>query len=99
MQTVRLIAGLGFIAVLAACQPKPEPIKPQPIYNKYGDVVGCEGGTYVPGAVDLPCMPPEDECEPQSTVGAVPCPPSGGGGREPTDPGRPSSTPPGTAAP
>ncbi len=119
MQSIRTFAGLGFVVVLAACQPKPEPIKPQPIYDKYGSVVGCEGGTYVPGAVDLPCLPPDecveqssstaapvpclppDDCVEQSTPGALPCPPPGGGGRDPNGssvPNRnPDPTTPGTA--
>ncbi|PKP72806.1 MAG: hypothetical protein CVT84_16825 [Alphaproteobacteria bacterium HGW-Alphaproteobacteria-6] len=41
------LAGLGFILVLGACarpEPAPAPIQPQPIYNKVGQAIGCEGG-------------------------------------------------------
>lgn len=66
---------------LGACsqQSEPVPIQPQPIYDKYGDVVGCEGGTYVPGSnYENPCEPPPEGCEdPQtaSTAAGIPCPP------------------------
>lgn len=39
--------GLAIILALGACAkpaPAPEPIQPQPIYNKYGKAIGCEGG-------------------------------------------------------
>ncbi len=101
MPKFRFALGLCCVAALAACQKAPEPIKPQPIFNKYGDVVGCEGGTYVPGALDMPCMPPPEDCDPQATAGAVPClPPSTG--RDPNGsgtPGRTPNNPPGAAAP
>lgn len=85
-----LAVGLCLVAMLAACQKAPEPITPQPIYDKYGGVIGCEGGTFVPGSAEMPCLPPPDECDPQST--AMPCPPPDGG-RDPNDSSVPGGQP------
>ena len=83
----RVFTGITFAVVLGACArpaPEPVPIAPQPIYNKYGDVVGCEeGGTYTPGAnYENPCLPPDDGCDPQTSTSAagLPCVP-----RDPQD--------------
>ncbi|MAQ85619.1 MAG: hypothetical protein CMH12_20555 [Maritimibacter sp.] len=73
-----MLRELRFILVaaplaLAACAQQEEPMPPrvikgEPIYNKYGSVVGCEQGLYIPGA-QLPyqCMPPPppgEQCDP-----------------------------------
>ncbi len=91
MSVLRSVTALGFAAVIGACsQPAPEPSAPvlqgQPIYDKLGGIVGCEDGEYVPGAAPAEqCLPPGDECEPNSTAtaGGLPCP----------DPGRPDDDP------
>ena len=86
-----LFRGVHWVAVAAlvvSCtQPEPEPprISGQPIFDKFGGVIGCEGGVYIPGApIDQQCEPPLDECEEQipGTAAVIPCPPP----REDCDP-------------
>jgi len=68
MFSTKTTASLCFslVIVLGACAQQVEPprITPQPIYNKHGDVVGCEGGGQYDTASqqENPCLPPEDEC-------------------------------------
>ena len=78
----RGLALLGALSLVAACAPRPVPVTWQPVYNKYGGVVGCEDGNgNVTTAAPLPCLPPPG-C--QYTPGAAPCDPGGGQtGREP----------------
>lgn len=84
MHYFKITCGIILATGLVACsQPEPEPIMPQPIYDKHGDVIGCEGGQYQPGAGPVPCMPPPDDgcdstspndpdCYPQSHRGDEP---------------------------
>ena len=80
MKAIRICTALGVIGVLAACAQQEEPpvIKPQPVYNKFGEG-SCEGEwIYVPGTVPEldECVPPED-CEPvyASDGSIIECPP------------------------
>lgn len=65
----KIATGLCFslVVVLGACAQQPEPLRitPQPIYNKHGDVVGCEGGGQYDSTSqqENPCEPPETGCE------------------------------------
>lgn len=83
-KTIGAVASIAF--VLAGCaqqQSEPLVITPQPIFNKFGEAVGCEGdATYNPNNEEYPCEPPE--CQEYDAQG-VPCPPPG---REPDDPDR-----------
>jgi len=94
MGIVSRFACLAFVAVIGACsQPEPEPrvIRGEPMFDKYGDVSGCDGGVYIPGAaLEDQCLPPPDECRGQSTASAagVPCPPSKRPREDRDDPGR-----------
>lgn len=83
MQFFRIAAVVGIGVSLVACSrpaPPPEPIQPQPIYNKYGEVVGCEGGVYRAGAPN-PCVPYDEGCD--STSNNPDCYPQDG--RDPDD--------------
>ncbi len=54
---------LPSIVLVACAKPEMAPVSAVPIYNKMGDVVGCEGGDRVPNtSQENPCDPPED-CE------------------------------------
>lgn len=90
MKAIKLFAVMGVTGMLAACAQQEEPtiIKPQPVYNKFGEG-SCEGEwVYVPGAAPQfdECVPP-DECEPvyASDGSLIECPerqryPDAGGG-------------------
>jgi hypothetical protein len=92
------IAGLAFCGLLAACgqqqQAEPQPVYPQPTFDKSGDA-SCPDGL-VPGRTSanapLVCLPPPPggECPPgQTNVGAandVVCIPEQNG-RDPDEPG------------
>ncbi len=73
---------------LAACaqqEEAPPPIQGQPVFNKMGEVVGCEQGVYVPGAAaPNQCYIPDDECDPQYSSVDPDCVPPG---RDPQDSG------------
>ena len=102
---IKLIGATASIAfILAGCaqqQQQPVTVAPQPIYNKFGEAIGCEGGgelnpSYDPnggltGEYENPCEP--EECEDGYVVGAadIPCDPP----RERDDPQR-TPTPPQT---
>lgn len=67
MKAIKLCALTGIAGMLAACAQQEEPtlIRPEPVYNKFGDG-SCEGDwIYVPGSAPQrdECVPP-DECEP-----------------------------------
>ena len=75
-------------AILGACaqqEEAPTPIAPEPIYDKYGAVVGCSDGTEAtPGtaAPANPCEPPDDgDCVEDSSTSTLECPPPRGGDR------------------
>ncbi|WP_171241157.1 hypothetical protein [Ruegeria sp. HKCCA5491] len=89
----KLWAATACLALVAACgqTEAPEPIQPEPIFNKYGDVVGCTGGASPSGAnPDQPCLPPPPPppggCDDSAVAGtaSVPCSPTGEE-REPED--------------
>ncbi|MFV2033887.1 MAG: hypothetical protein ACC631_02025 [Halocynthiibacter sp.] len=95
---IRSFGGLGFVALLAACAQAvvpPAPIQPEPIYNKFGNAVGCEGdGIYDPNSeLENPCLPPppppDGQCEP--TAVAYVCEPGGDGGDNQRNPNSPTS--------
>ncbi len=102
-----------FLVVGCTQNEEPQPIYPEPIYNKYGNVVGCSDGSTVTGSTaDNPCKklpPPPDGCDETSTPGTAddPCAPPPGENRDPDDssttgggrdPGRGSSTPGGSSS-
>ena len=85
---------LAVVAVVGACS-QPEPtrtvIRGEPMFDKYGDVSGCDGGVYVPGAaLEDQCLPPPDQCDDPATASAagIPCPPSRQEREDRDDPGR-----------
>ncbi|MDF2140283.1 hypothetical protein [Paenirhodobacter sp. CAU 1674] len=71
---IRLALGLGTLGIVAACAaPAPTPIMPEPIYDKYGDVVtaGCRPrdtaiSAQYPGTLPI-C---EELCGPGQTAAA-----------------------------
>ena len=80
MNAIKLCVAVGVIGMLAACAQQEEPpvIKPQPVYNKFGEG-SCEGEwIYVPGAAPQfdECVPPED-CDPVYAADGsiIECPP------------------------
>ena len=79
----RTAAFLLVPAFAAACAtatpPPPPPIQGQPIYNKYGEQVGCEEGVFIPGAQQQQqCLPPPREnCDPNAVTYAPDCRPPG----------------------
>lgn len=90
-------ASATIAVLLAGCaqqqQVEPPMVTPQPIYNKFGEVVGCEGGaTYDPNNEQYPCEP--EECQDGQTAAAAnyPCWPN----RDPDDPNNSGGTPVGT---
>lgn len=89
----RVLRVLAVPVFVAACAPQPATpvVYGQPIYDKFGsEIVGCESGTFIPGAApELQCAPPPDDCDPQSTAASVDpnCRP---GGRD--DNGRPNTS-------
>ena len=94
MMSIFKTGGVLCIAAFAvACsqpEPQPEPpmIRGEPMYDKYGGIVGCEDGVYIPGAPPAQqCLPPPEDCR-INVPGAAPtnsslppCPPS----RQPRD--------------
>lgn len=111
MKIMNFCAAVGIAGLLAACAQQEEPmlVKPEPVYNKFGDA-GCEDAwIYIPGSVPErdECVP-EDECEPvYDTAGnIIYCPPpprypdaggSDSGGRSPTGSTSPTGSAAGTA--
>lgn len=91
MKIAPILAASAVAALLAACAQQEEPmIRPQPVFDKYGEG-SCEGEwVYVPGTAPeyAECVPP-DECEPvyDSAGNLIECPPE----RRP-DPGRNDGT-------
>ncbi|WP_170771090.1 hypothetical protein [Ruegeria lacuscaerulensis] len=89
------------LTFVAACSQTeaPQPIQAEPIFNKYGDVIGCSDGSSPAGTATEPCVPPPpppEGCDDSSVAGtaSVPCTPPGeerdpsdsstsGGGRDP----------------
>ncbi len=65
-----MVLVISMLALGACSQPEPQPIQPQPTYDKYGnpDGGGCVGGQTAGGG--NPCPPPGDYYEQ----------PDGGGG-------------------
>ncbi|GAB4388453.1 hypothetical protein [Albidovulum sp.] len=67
------IAGLVLPLFVVGCAQQNEPPKPiqgQPVFNKYGEQVGCESGVFIPGAPEqFQCRPPE-ECAPNTAFAA-----------------------------
>ncbi len=62
----------------------------QPIFNKFGDPVGCEGGwqwdpSMPPGQE---CQPPVEECDPQIDPNCLPNEGEGGGDGQRRNPNR-----------
>ncbi|WP_171323470.1 hypothetical protein [Halovulum dunhuangense] len=95
-----LLACGAFVAACSQPEPAPPPpvIQGEPIYDKFGGVTGCTSGVYVPGAAPQDqCLPPPDECTPNSTTAADPCLPlrDDDRGRDPTtpDPQTPGTAP------
>ena len=75
MRTILSAAcGIAAILVLASCASKPEPIKPEPIFDKYGNSVGdvCRDGrqSYSPNDPRSRLPICEDSCEEGYTPGA-----------------------------
>lgn len=80
MTLLKFTAGAAAAALLAACAQQEEPtmVRPQPVFDKFGEG-SCEGEwIYIPGTVPqyAECVPPED-CEMivTATGQTVPCPP------------------------
>lgn len=96
--STKLCAAL-MLPIFAACSPAPapEPITPEPIFDKFGGVIGCtDGGVLADGSLGELCLPPdEDDCI--DVPGRPPCDPDGERpGREDTpdrDPERPDRDP------
>jgi hypothetical protein len=64
---VKTFAAIAVGTILASCAPKPEPIMPEPVYDKYGTIVvnECRPST-VPVSPNYPERLPicEEECPP-----------------------------------
>jgi len=79
---------LPSILLVACGQPQVVPVSATPIYNKMGDVVGCEGGDRVPNtSQENPCDPPDD-CV--IVAGTNECYPTGKGDDPDPDPQNPT---------
>ena len=50
LRSVLIVVPLALAACAQTEPPRPL-IRGEPIYSKYGDVIGCEQGRYIPGAV------------------------------------------------
>ena len=83
MNCLTKLSALAMISVVAACSPRiePQPIRGEPILNKYGSVGECvapDGRTYSASADPLePCLPPPSETCPGgfvSVTGEYICP-------------------------
>lgn len=62
LRSVLIVVPLALAACAQTEPPRPL-IRGEPIYSKYGDVIGCEQGRYIPGAPQrIQCLPPE-ECD------------------------------------
>ena len=93
MKALQISALVGILGILAACAQQPEPIRPQPVFDKLGTGSCQDGYVYVPGTAPTePCVP-IDECE--GLTGAdgatIPCLPPGG--RDDDDGRTPTGTP------
>ncbi|MXQ07586.1 hypothetical protein GQ651_06980 [Alphaproteobacteria bacterium GH1-50] len=80
MKSVIVTAATGAALFLAGCaqQEEPAPVRPEPMFDKFGGGTCTEGYVYVPGSVPerAECVP-DDECEPvyDSTGAVIDCPP------------------------
>jgi len=85
---------IGFVAILGACaQPEPEPIAPEPIYNKYGEATGCRSADGQITGINSNYAGRENPCVPEDCVDGyiagtqTPCVPTY---RDPQDGDRPT---------
>ncbi len=77
MTSMRVAALFCVPLALTACAQQEEPRAPvvrgEPVFNKLGDIVGCEQGVYIPGAqMQYQCYPPPDDCPDVQTATNVP---------------------------
>ena len=80
MKSLVTTALAGAALVLAGCaqQEEPAPVRPEPMFDKFGGGTCTEGYVYVPGTIpELAECIPDDDCEPvYDTSGAIiDCPP------------------------
>ncbi|MEM6610597.1 MAG: hypothetical protein AAF689_18715 [Pseudomonadota bacterium] len=99
MANSKTICAALVLPILAACAPAPtpQPILPEPIFNKFGGVIGCtDGGVLADGSAGVPCLPPDDE-DCVDIPGRPPCDPEddrrGSDDRPDRDPDRPDRDP------
>lgn len=57
----------GLLALAACAQPEPEPVRAQPVYDKYGNATysECRGADVQITTANVnipPCLPPEEDC-------------------------------------
>ena len=98
MSLTRFMATLGVAATLVACAQTETTtmVRPEPVFDKFGNG-SCEAGwIYTPGAAPEELCVPEDECvNPVQTASGIYCPPvyrqeqddgrdDNDGGRQPT---------------
>ncbi|AZQ67735.1 hypothetical protein EF888_11675 [Silicimonas algicola] len=87
MSLTKFMATLGTAAILTACaQTETTMVRPEPVFDKYGNGSCQEGWIYTPGAAPQQLCVPEDEClQPVQTASGIYCPPVY---RQPQDDGR-----------
>jgi len=64
IKTLSTVSALVIVAACAQTEPAPQPIAPEPVFDKYGNEMtqggGCSGGQYAAGA-DSNCIPTGDQ--------------------------------------
>ncbi len=63
LKTLSTVSALVIVAACAQTEPAPQPIAPEPVFDKYGNEMsqggGCSGGQYA--GADSNCIPTSDQ--------------------------------------